>query len=62
MNLLVKSLAYSRPSIMVDVVIIIMCEGHLFWSIQNLVPIIGSSSCSSYNISNFLWGSVPPQL
>lgn len=38
---------------MVDIVIIIVCEGHLFWSIQNLIPTTESSMCSSYNISNF---------
>lgn len=61
MNFLVKGLAYLKDMKfinMVDIVIIIVCEGHLFWSIQNLIPTTESSMCSSYNISN-LGGGVP---
>lgn len=62
MNFLVKGLAYLKDMKfinMVDIVIIIVCEGHLFWSIQNLIPTTESSMCSSYNISNFGGGGFP---
>lgn len=57
-----KGLAYLKDMKfinMVDIVIIIVCEGHLFWSIQNLIPTTESSMCSSYNISNFGGGGFP---
>lgn len=56
MDLLVQGLAHGRPSIIVGIIITTTCHGPwVFWSIQNVVPVIEVSSCNScINTSNWV--------